>query len=235
MSLPDGAADQTHAFGNIQFCKNFAEPVPFLPVVDPGRKPDMVGIRKKYQIPAGNCDIGRNARTLGPDRPFGDLHKKFGVFGKHFRNVGNRDLPAVQFGFKLLQALRLVGFPDQSADPVRHLGEHGAFLPAFGGKCAVGLHVTDVVQHVVGGGKHILVMEKRVFRRTDIHEGGLQFLLQMGDASQIDGAGEEFILVPTFDFVFFQSAVSQQRKAGLQLLAVENNLFFVFHESDFFS
>ena len=212
-SFPDGAADESHAFRNIQLGKNFPQPVAFLAVVDAGGQSDMIGIGQKHQVASRNGDVRRDARSLGSDGTLGDLHQKFGILREHFRNVLDRDLSAVELGFEFLEALSLVRFPDQTADAFGHARKNGSFFPVFFLEAGIRLHVADVVQHVVGGREHVLVVEKGVFGSSDIDKRRFQFLLQMGDPAQVDGAG----------------TVAKQRKTRFQLLAVQDDLGFIFH------
>ena len=68
------ADDHPDPFGNIQFAQNLAQPLALFGSLDLSRDTAAIAERHQHQISAGKTQIGRDARPLGADRAFGDLH-----------------------------------------------------------------------------------------------------------------------------------------------------------------
>ena len=66
-------------------------------------------------------------------------------------------------------------------------------------------------------------MEERVLLEADVHEGGLEVVLEVLDAAAEDAAHEAF-LVGVLDHVLFETAVLEDGDARLELLDVDDDL-----------
>ena len=99
-SLTDGAHDDAHAFGDIEFAEDLAEPVAFLGVVDFPTDAEHVVERHEDEEAAGETDVGGDARALVADGAFGDLDEEFRADWVERGDVLGGDF----LGFELLTA-----------------------------------------------------------------------------------------------------------------------------------
>src|SRR6266536_908871 len=74
LAFADGADDDSHAFGNVEFAQDFLQPLAFLMIIDLSRYAALVRIRQQHEITARQGEVGRHARAFGADGAFGDLH-----------------------------------------------------------------------------------------------------------------------------------------------------------------
>ena len=76
---------------------------------------------------------------------------------------------------------------------------------------------------VIGGREHVPVMEERVLRLTDVHEGGLEASFEVLDAALEDRA-DHAVLALVLDLELVEDAVGEERDALLQRLGVDHEL-----------
>ena len=91
LTFSDCADDDADAIRNIQLTKNFAQPLTFLRFLDFSRDTAAIAERHQHQIAAGKTEIGCDARPLGADWAFGNLHDHIRTHRINGRDVFNGD------------------------------------------------------------------------------------------------------------------------------------------------
>ena len=87
LAFPDGADDDAHAFGDAEPLENLLEALAFPVVFDLAGDAALRIERHQHEVPAGDADVGRDARALGADGSFDDLNDDFRAWRIEFRDV----------------------------------------------------------------------------------------------------------------------------------------------------
>ena len=95
-------------------------------------------------------------------------------------------------------------------------------LSGFGLGAAFGL-IVHIVEHCIRIGRHIPVVQKRVFLQSDIHERGLQVVLEILNAPLEDTADKAFLFRVLHD-EFLKATVFGDGHPGLQFFDVYDDL-----------
>ena len=74
LAFADGAHDDAHAVGNVQFAEDFLEALAFLVIFDLARDARLVRVGQQHEVTAGEHQVGGHARAFGADRALGHLH-----------------------------------------------------------------------------------------------------------------------------------------------------------------
>src|SRR5437867_1592126 len=97
LAFADGADNDAHAFGNIEFTQDFLEAMAFLVIVDFPRDAALIGVGQQDEIAAGQGEVGGDTRAFGADGALGHLDDDLAAGRIETGNVALGDAGFVTF------------------------------------------------------------------------------------------------------------------------------------------